>query len=137
MLRKNVKIDLLRRTPLFSDCSKSQLAELSTIADEIDFPAGRTLIQEGERGRQLFVVIEGTVEVRKKGRKVALRGGNEIFGEMALITNAPSNATVTTTSPVRALVIVDRNFRGLLERTPAVQSRILLSLAARVAPDAI
>ena len=137
MLRKNVKIDLLRRTLLFSGCSKSQLAKIATIADEISFPSGKALIHEGERGRQLLVVIEGTVEVRKKGRKVAIRGGSEIFGEMALITNVPANATVTTTSPVRALVIVDRDFRGLLEQTPAIQSQILVSLAARVAPDVI
>ena len=137
MLRKNAKIDLLRRVPLFSGCSKSELAEIALIADEIDFASGKALIREGERGRQFLVIIDGSVNVTKKGRTVQIRGGAELFGEMALLSDAPTNATVTTTSPVRALVVVDHQFRGLIERSPGIQMKVLRSLAERLAPDAL
>ena len=137
MLRKNAKIDLLRRVPLFSGCSKSQLADIAMIADEIDFAPSQALISEGERGRQFFVIVDGSVKVTKKGRSVQIRGGAEFFGEMALLSEAPTNATVTATSPHRALVVVDHRFRGLIEKSPGIQMKVLRSLAERLAPDAL
>jgi CRP-like cAMP-binding protein len=137
MLRKNAKVELIRSVPLFSNCSKRELQEIASLADEIDFPEGETLIKEGERGREFFVLIEGTVDVRQKGRKLNLRGGADCFGEMALILDAPRMATVTTTSPVRALILTDRAFRSLIERSPDIQLRILKSLAQRLAPETI
>jgi CRP-like cAMP-binding protein len=123
--------------PLFSNCSKRELAEIASLADELDFPEGKTLIKEGERGREFFVLIGGTVDVRQKGRKLAPRGRAECFGEIALILDVPRTATVTTTSPVRALVLTDRAFRSLLERSPDIQLKILRSLAQRLAPETI
>jgi CRP-like cAMP-binding protein len=137
MLRKNAKVELIRKAPLFSNCSKRELAEIASLADEIDFPEGKTLIKEGERGREFFVLIEGTVDVRQKGRKLNLRGEADCFGEMALILDAPRMATVTTTSPVRALVLTDRAFRSLVERSPDLQLKILRTLAQRLAPETI
>jgi CRP-like cAMP-binding protein len=83
-LRKNAKIELLRRTPLFYRCSKAELAEIAALADEIDIPAGKVFIREGERGREFFALIEGKVDVRKRGRKLKIKGGEEFFGEIAL-----------------------------------------------------
>jgi CRP-like cAMP-binding protein len=137
MLRKNAKVELIRKAPLFSNCSKRELEEIASLADEIDFPEGKTLIKEGERGREFFVVIEGTVDVRQKGRRLEPRGGADCFGEMALILDAPRMATVTTTSPVRALVLTDRAFRSLVERSPNIQLKVLRSLAERLAPETI
>src|SRR5712691_556113 len=134
-LRKNAKIALLRRTPLFSSCSKGELAAIAAIADEIDLPEGKAFIREGEQGREFFAVIEGAVDVRKKGRSVKLKGGNEFFGEIALVSNAPRNATVTAASAVRALVITDRSFESLMRRSPQLQLKVLRSLAERMAPD--
>src|SRR6516165_4073288 len=100
MFGKNAKIELLKGVPLFSECSKSELAEIAQVADEISFPAGRTLIEEGRPGREFFVIAEGTVEVRSDGQKLTMRGDSNSFGEMSLLTGKPRNATVTTTSPV-------------------------------------
>jgi CRP/FNR family transcriptional regulator, cyclic AMP receptor protein len=137
MLR-NVKIDLLRDVALFKGCSKRELGEIARIADELDFPQGKTLITQGEPGKQCFVVIEGSVDVIKNGKKVpALRGGSEIFGEIALLSGGPSTATVTTATPVRALVIGPRQFQALLERWPSIQRRVLHGMSERLAPHLI
>ncbi len=132
MFSKNAKVELLKRVPLFADCSKSELATIAQISDEIGFPAGRTLIEEGKPGREFFVIADGTVEVRRGGRKLPQRGDSSSYGEMALLTGKPRNATVTTTSPVRALVITDRAFKQLLQDVPSLSAKLLATLAARL-----
>ncbi len=137
MLR-NAKIELLRRVALFSGCSKRELGEIARIADEIDFPAGKDLIVQGEPGRQFFVVIDGTVEVVKDGEPLSvLRGGSEFYGEISLVSGSAATATVTTATPVRALVIAPQHFRALLDSSPAIQRRILHAFSERLAPHVI
>ena len=137
MLRKDAKVELMRRVPLFSGCSKKELAQIASVADELSFKEGRTLIEQGRRGREFIVVLDGKVEVRQNGRKLPTRGGDTFFGELALLTDAPRSATVTTTTPVRALVITDQAFRRLLQATPSIQTKVLQSLAERLAPEVI
>jgi CRP-like cAMP-binding protein len=137
MLGHNSKIDLIKRVPLFASASKSELAEIATIADEIDLPEGKTVIQEGDTGREFFVLVEGTAEVIRGGKRVASLGPGDFFGEIALIAKTPRNATITTTSPVRALVITDRAFRQLLDHSPTIAVGVLVALAERLAPTAL
>ena len=137
MLRKDAKIELLRHVSLFAGCSKRELGEIALITDEIDFKAGKTLITQGEPGRQFFVIIEGEVGVSRDGEALPRRGGSEFFGEISLVSGVPATATVTTTSPTRALVISQRNFKTLLERSPNIQMRILRAFSARLAPHVI
>ena len=99
--------------PLFSGCSKKP-RQIATIADEIDFRSGKTLTRQGAPGREFFILLEGTVDVERDGKKAAALGAG-FFGELALISKVPRTATVTTTSPIRALVVVDRDFRRLLK----------------------
>jgi CRP/FNR family cyclic AMP-dependent transcriptional regulator len=132
-LRKNAKLELLRQVPLFAGCSKRELGEIATLADELGFPAGRKLIEEGKTGREFFVLIEGEVDVRAKGRKVDTMNDGAFFGEMALVSARPRNATVTTTTPVRVLVVNEPAFRRLLRDAPQIQLKVLQALADRAA----
>src|SRR5512132_2460303 len=118
MLRKDGKIELLKRVPLFSHCSKKQLAEVATITTLIDLPAGTPLIREGAVGRDFMLIVQGAVEVTRRGRKINELGAGEFIGEMALISGAPRNATVTTSQDSSLLVVTDRGFWELLERAP-------------------
>ena len=136
-LGHNSKIDLIKRVPLFSTVSKQELAEIASIADEIDLPEGKVLIQEGDAGREFFVLVDGTAEVERGGKKVATIGPGDFFGEIALISKTPRNATITTTSPVEALVITDRAFRTLLDHAPQIQIAVLTALAERLAPTTL
>lgn len=138
MLSKNAKVESIRRVPLFAGCSKRELEEVATISDELRFEAGTTLIREGAPGREFIVVVEGDVEVRKRGKRVPQRDDEDkFFGEIALITGGPRNATVTTTSAVRALVITDRAFTHLLRDSPQIQAKVMKSLAERLEPSAL
>ena len=135
MLRKNAKVQLIKRAPLFAECSRKDLNEIAGIADEIDLREGKELTKEGRPGREFFVLIEGKADVKKGSRRVNTLGPGDFFGEIALVTQRPRTATVVTTAPVRALVITDRSFRSLLQHQPAIQGKVMSALAARLGPD--
>lgn len=131
-LRRDAKADLLKTVPLFAACSKGELRQLAAIADELDVREGTVLTREGRTAREFFVLIEGTVRVSKGGRKLADLGPGDWFGEIALLTKAPRTATATATSPVDALVIVDRDFRRVVSEMPSIAMKILGCVAERL-----
>jgi CRP/FNR family transcriptional regulator, cyclic AMP receptor protein len=136
MLRRNSKIELLKRVPLFAGCSRKELARIATLADEIDFKPGKTLIREGELGREFFVLVDGTAQISRKGRRIDTAGPGDFFGEMALLADQPRNATVTTTSDVGALVVTARSFRDLIGNNPLIALKVMRAVAERLPPDA-
>ena len=136
-LHKDTKIDLLKAVPLFAGCSKTELQRIGSLADELDLGEGATLIREGERGREFIVVVEGTVDVTRKGKKIRELGAGDFIGEIALVSDVPRTATVTATSPVRLLVVTDRAFRGLVEQMPSIATKVLQSLGERLHADAV
>jgi CRP/FNR family transcriptional regulator, cyclic AMP receptor protein len=132
MLRKNGKIELLKRVPLFAGCSKGELARIAMVADEIDFRPGKTLIREGGPGREFFILVNGTAQISRKGRPIDTAGPGDFFGEMALLADQPRNATVTTTSPVDALVVTARSFHDLVEHNPLIALKVMRAVAERL-----
>jgi CRP/FNR family transcriptional regulator, cyclic AMP receptor protein len=137
VLHRNEKVELIRHVPLFCNCSKRELTQIAHLADEIDLPQQKVLIREGERGREFFVLLDGQAEVTKDGRRINTLGSGDFFGEIALVADSPRTATVTATSPIRALVITDRSFRQLLKESPEIQRKVLVALADRIAPETL
>jgi CRP/FNR family transcriptional regulator, cyclic AMP receptor protein len=134
-LRRDAKIELLKKVPLFSGCSKSELRELAKSADELDVREGTVLTREGKAGREFFVVISGTARVTKNGKKIADVGAGDWLGEIALLTDSPRTATVTATSPIDLLVITDRRFRSVVETMPSIAMKVLASVGQRLGHD--
>src|SRR5579864_6566406 len=97
------KMDQLKRVPLFARCSKSELQSLAMNMDEIDLPAGRTLIVQGQPHHTFYVVLDGEVEVDVQGRPPVRLGPGQFFGEMSMIDLGPATATVVTKTPVDVL----------------------------------
>ena len=69
------------------------------------------------------MIVDGSAEVTRGNRKLRTLGDGDFFGEISLITKLPRTASVTTVSPVRALVIHDRSFRRMLDASPTIQRR--------------
>jgi CRP-like cAMP-binding protein len=132
-LRKDAKLELLRRIPLFQHCTGKELAQIASIADELDLKEGTDLTKEGKPGREFFVIVEGTADVLVGGKRVNWVRDGDFLGEIALVTDRPRTATVKATTPVRVLVITSQNFRSLLEHFPEIQRKVLVSLAERLA----
>jgi CRP-like cAMP-binding protein len=130
--RGDSKLDGLRGVPLFADLSKRDLAAVGRITDELDFPAGKELIHEGEPGRQFFILLEGEAVVRKRGRKVNSLGAGDFFGEIALLSDRPTTASVTTSTPARLAIVTRASFSRLLRESPPLQLKILKAVAERL-----
>jgi CRP/FNR family transcriptional regulator, cyclic AMP receptor protein len=128
---KDVKTKLISGVPLFAQCSKGELQEIAAIADEIDIAEGKELTREGSPGREFFVIIEGTASVAQDGEQINDLGPGDFFGEVALVKDTPRTATVTATSPVRALVVTAQNFRRLIEHQPNIERTVLKALVDR------
>ena len=133
-LHRDRKVDLIAHVPLFSGCSKKELRTIAMLADEIDLRKGKVLTRQGAPGREFFVLLEGTVDVVRDGKRVDTLGEGDFFGELALVSNIPRTATVTATSPIRALVLVGRDFRRLLEEDASIAVKVLEAMAERMPP---
>jgi CRP/FNR family transcriptional regulator, cyclic AMP receptor protein len=131
-LRKNAKVELISNVPLFFGCSKQELALIAAIADELDVREGTTLIREGDRGREFFIIVDGTASVTRHGHKLNELRAGDWAGEIALITDAPRTATVVTTSPARLLVVTERAFRSVLEEVPSISMKLIKTLGERL-----
>jgi CRP/FNR family transcriptional regulator, cyclic AMP receptor protein len=134
MLRKNAKIELLKRVPLLEGCSKRELGKIAMLADELDLPGVYDLACEGATGREFIVLIEGEADVLRNGRLVAGLGPGDFVGEIALVTGRPRTATVRTRGPSRILVLAASGFRALMRDVPSIQAKVLTAVAARI-PD--
>jgi CRP/FNR family transcriptional regulator, cyclic AMP receptor protein len=134
-LGRNKKVELISNVPLFAGCSRRELAEIASVADELELREGTEMTREGTPGREFFVLLDGTAVVRRKGRKVATMGGGDFFGEVALISDRPRNATVVAETPVRTLVITDRAFRSLMRQSPRIQAKVLETVIERIPGD--
>jgi CRP-like cAMP-binding protein len=132
--RGDSKLEALRGVPLFAGLSKRDLASVGRITDELDFPAGKELISEGEPGRQFFILLEGEAVVRRRGRKVNSLSPGDFFGEIALLSDRPTTASVVTSTQARIAVVTRPSFSRLLRESPQLQLRILKTVAERL-PD--
>jgi CRP-like cAMP-binding protein len=133
-LGRNDKVDLIAKVPLFSQCSKRELEQIASVADEIDLAEGKELMREGTSGREFFVILDGTAEVTRGGEPINTLGPGDFFGEISLISHGPRTATVATTSPVRALVITERSFHRLVDESPGIQMKVLAAAVERLNP---
>ena len=134
-LGKNDKGKELAKVPLFAGLSKKELSQVASIADELDFKAGKTLIREGDPGREFFIMLEGSADVTQGGKQVATRKAGDFFGEVALMCDRPRNATITTTEPSVALVVTDRDFKHLIEQSPEIAIKVLQAVGERLPAD--
>ena len=139
IVRRDEKVRLISRVPLFEACSQAELAQIATITVQVELPEGQVLIQEGAHGDDFYVLVEGSADVRKgkSGRRIATLGAGDFAGEIALLTNAPRTATVQTTAPVTALRATRKGFSALLDTSPRIQRKVMKALADRLAPTLI
>jgi len=136
-MRKNAKVDLIARVPLFAECSKTELARIAEVADEITQAAGSELIRQGARGGEFCVLVDGTVQVCSNGKHLRTLSSGDFFGEIALILDVRRSATVTATTTVRLLVIERIAFGRLLHVLPSLQTKVLEALAQRLANESL
>ncbi len=135
LLRADARVELIRRLPLFELCSKRDLRRIASLADERRIEPGTELIREGEPGTEFYVVVEGEVDVRRRGRRIARLGAGSFVGEIALLSRSPRTATVVAATRLRVLAISGRDFVDLLDTLPELWLKVARTLADRVDAD--
>jgi CRP/FNR family transcriptional regulator, cyclic AMP receptor protein len=133
LFSQDTKVQALKGVPLFAGLSRKELVQLERVCEDLEVEPGRVLCKEGEIGHEFFVLVDGKVQVVRKGRRVATLTGGDFLGEIALVTELPRTATVTAETPVRLFVLTPREFDAVLDRNPKVERKVLRALARRLA----
>ncbi len=129
--------EFLSQIWLFAGLNQTQLESIDSFTFQKSFEPGAVIIEEGETGNGLYIVLSGKVEVLKgldTPNQVVLgeRGPGEVFGEMALLGEWPRTATVRAIDSVECLGIDRWVFLSLLERQPQISINMLQILAQRL-----
>lgn len=119
-------VDLLAGVPLLASLDRKHLERLAKDFSERTFPAGSTVVREGdEKGVGFFVVAEGSGSVSIDGKEVATIGPGDYFGEVALISDRVRTATVTATTDLRCIVMTFWDFRAFVRGDAEVAWKLL------------
>lgn len=132
MASKRAYIENLRKIALFNGCTNKELDRIARSGDEVKMAQGDVLTDQGQTGREAFIVLEGTVTVKRNGRKVTTLGPGAIVGELSLLDHGPRTATVTCETDCRIFVISQRHFLAVLDDVPTISHKLLDSLAGRI-----
>jgi len=132
MASNRAYLDHLRSVPLFSSCSAKELQRIAKAGTELTVKGGTTIIDQGDTGREAFVVVTGSLTVKRNGKKVATLGPGSMVGELSLLDHGPRTATVVTDGDSDLFVIDQRSFAAVLDTVPTLSHKLLATLAGRV-----
>lgn len=131
-MAKHAYHDHLKQVPLFADLDIDELDEVAQCATQLDYKAGKVLMNEGGSAHEMFVVVEGELEVTRGGEHIADLGPGSFAGEMALLTHTHRNSTVTTKTAASVLHLDGRGFSAVLRDVPSIAAKMLPIIASRV-----
>jgi CRP-like cAMP-binding protein len=126
------KVELIESVPMFCRLGRHEREQVAQLLDEVDVPAGKVLMRQGDTGREMFVVVSGRFKVERDGRQISEGGPGSVLGEMSLISEGARTATVTATEPSKLLVAGHREFHALMDDHPALKLQVLEGLAEKV-----
>lgn len=120
------------KVPLFAELDDDAMDRVARVVSEAEAPAGHVLVQPGQPGTGMFVLLEGTVRVELPDMEIEL-GPGEFFGELAILADGiHRTARVRAATDVRCLAIARRDFAALLEECPQIAVAMLPVLARRL-----
>ena len=126
--RRSQKAELLKQVPLFSDLSKRHLNEIAKHADEAKMREGTVFAKQGRIGTEFVFIVDGKAQVEKDGKAIRRISAGDFFGEISMIDGKPRTATVTAETDGTLLVVNSRSFNHLLDTTPGLQKKVMVSL---------
>lgn len=132
MASKTAHLEHLRNVSLFQGCSTKELQKIAKAGDEITMSAGSLIVDQGQTGREAFIVLDGTVTVKRNGKKVATAGVGTVVGELSLLDHGPRTATVVCETDCTLLILDQRHFMGVIDEVPTLAHKLLASLASRI-----
>jgi CRP/FNR family cyclic AMP-dependent transcriptional regulator len=122
----------IRAVPLFQELSDEEVEHILAAAKQVEFPAGRTIAQQGQIGVGFHLILEGEAEVIVGDQRRSNLGPGDYFGEISLLDEGPRSATVRTTKPTKTLSLASWDFMPLLDRYPSMTRKLLVGLCRRI-----
>jgi putative ABC transport system ATP-binding protein len=116
--------EFLRPIELFKTLTPRQLTDVAEKMSKRHYAVGETIIREGDPGEEFFLVSDGEVEVIRADHEVACLGPGNFFGEVALISGEPRNATVVAESEVDAYVLGKSDFEAALAASQSFRDQL-------------
>ena len=126
------KMLFLRHVPLFSKMVSSELGRIAHITQETVYPAGTKIIQEGEQGDCLYLIVDGEVLIHKGETRLNILKSKSHFGEMSIIDGEPRSASATALVDCLTLRIDRRDFNELLSTRSQVAVEVIRVLNRRL-----
>lgn len=116
--------EFLRPIDLFKSLTPRQLTDVAEHMTKRRYAAGETIIREGESGEEFFLVSDGEVEVIRADHEVARLRPGDFFGEVALISGEPRNATVVAEGEVDTYVLGKTDFESALATSQSFRDQL-------------
>ncbi|MFC1849541.1 AarF/UbiB family protein [candidate division CSSED10-310 bacterium] len=121
-----------RRAPFLENLDQEEIRQIAVVCEIQQFRNGEFIMEEGVRGNGLFIIENGTAHVLKATRWrqqqiIATLKQGDHFGEMSVITNAPTSASVRAIGAVSCLFVSRPNFLQLLDQHPSIGQKLLLA----------
>ena len=126
-----VGLAALERTPMFAGLDREHLQSVLAVAQRVSFEPGQAIVERGDPGDAMYIVVSGVAEVDVGGRYHRLQRG-DFFGEMAVLAGKPREATVKAVEPLEALRIPADEFQAFLGTNPQIALGMLKSLVERL-----
>ncbi|MGF1465209.1 MAG: Stp1/IreP family PP2C-type Ser/Thr phosphatase [Sandaracinaceae bacterium] len=123
----NLKLEVLHKMPLFRHLTYQELVRLLNITQVKTFEPDDPVVQEGDEGDELFIVLSGQVRVHSGDALLTHLGPGQHFGEMALVDKAPRSANVSADAPSKLLSIRRRDFFDIIRKDHAIAVKLLWS----------
>jgi protein phosphatase len=123
---------ILGSVPLFRGYSARHLSELARDTDELAFAAGGHVLEEGQLGETLYVVLSGTGKVVRGGRTLGQVMPGDFFGELSALDGGPRTASIVATTPMRVLRLFRHSLLRQIQREPSLALRLLEGIAIRL-----
>lgn len=99
------KVLILKKVDIFADIDDDLLAGLAAEMQERDYRAGERILEEGGIGREMFIIVSGSVRINRGDILITEIGSQGVFGELAALDPQPRNASVTAVADARVLVL--------------------------------
>ena len=126
-----VGLAALERAPLFAGLDREHLEDVLRVGQRVSFDTGQAIVERGDRGDAMYIMVDGAAEVDVGGRYHRLERG-DFFGEMAVLAGERREATVKAVEPVEALRIPGDEFQTFLNANPQIATGMLKSLVERL-----
>ena len=125
----------INQVPLFSELSRNEIKSLKMLMTEIGISSGRTVVREGDVGREFMIILSGTASVSKQGNKFATLGPGDFFGELSLLGKGPRSATVTAETDLQLKALNRREFATMLDKNPKIEEKVLADAHSRASEN--